>query len=882
MKTKVTFPETARIILKRLILRLGEVVLASAALAALLILIVGTSAARETSADAPNRGLDGGRHEAAMSVDPPCGMPGGTSIDHMETIGAWQVSRGNGAISATSTIVPGLNGQAIRLDYNLGTAKGAWVQLRRDYSSGLDISGGDHLRFYYRGTTTNALEVGLTSRAGENYIASSMNSVTQAPWWTYATWDYRDFLKGDLQPFPDFGDVRAIYVSVTNKDGDVGGAGSLIIDELQYLSVATRTVPSDYEAVTVPLTVTQKAADWIAARQQPSGLLQSWQEEYPRDPAKDFAWLYDQALSLIVLSETNLVKAGQLASTLHTLQNPDGSWYNGYHFTTLNPADMGKPVGANAWLVYALMRYYWRSGDQTARQDALEGADWLAALQRPDGSLPGEALTSLGASPGTEPNLSAWRAFQALRYRAQADRLKTYLTEQAWDSSMGRFLSSGTGYPPRGRYEILLDNQTWGAAFLHAIGRDEDARRVLTYARWTLLVDPPRGGVCGFGGSGPFSVWNEGTLQYIAAHGENSQYYVDQMIAQQAADGGLPGSPDDFAGYKEWLTRMHGVVPTAWLYFAGTGGPFYCAQGPINPPTSAAYHLEDDAADWGAYCEGAPSWDKANATDPSVDGRSLRGGLSGGAAYSNVHFYRHLISEPAANRFTLSLSFYFAPPTTFNNQGSPSVVQALEFTMDKWYQSRRYEFAVQWQNIGSGAPQWRYWDPNRADPWVSVGIADALEGAQWHSFVLEGQISAGKVHYRAVTIDGQRYGIDVTVEPASAPGEPDRLAVAFQLDGNSTETPFDVFVDDVTFIREPDATATPTPTLTPTATPTATHTPTRTPTATRTTTATATPTATSTQTATSTATATPTPTAIPTGQPPFRIYLPYIGRLSTG
>ena len=152
-----------------------------------------------------------------------------------------------------------------------------------------------------------------------------------------------------------------------------------------------------------------------------------------------------------------------------------------------------KPVGANAWMVYALMRYYWRSGNQTAHQDALEGAAWLATLQRPDGSLPGEVITSPGAGAPTEPNLSAWWAFQAAGYRTQADRLKTYLTEQAWDSSMGRFNSSGTSYPPRGRYEILLDNQTWGAAFLHAIGRDEDARRALSYARWTLLVDPPRG-----------------------------------------------------------------------------------------------------------------------------------------------------------------------------------------------------------------------------------------------------------------------------------------------------------------------------------------------------------------------------------------------------
>ena len=193
MKTTATCPETARINLKTLVLRLGGVVLAVATLTALLMFTVSASATREASADVPDPDLDGGRYEAALPVDPPCGMPDGTSIDHMDQIGAWHISRGNGAIYVTPTIVSGLSGQALKLDYNLGTAKGAWVQLRRDYSPGLDISAGDHLRFYYTGTTTNTLEVGLTSGEPANYFASSWSSVTQVPWWTHATWGYRDF-----------------------------------------------------------------------------------------------------------------------------------------------------------------------------------------------------------------------------------------------------------------------------------------------------------------------------------------------------------------------------------------------------------------------------------------------------------------------------------------------------------------------------------------------------------------------------------------------------------------------------------------------------------------------------------------------------------------
>ena len=47
-----------------------------------------------------------------------------------------------------------------------------------------------------------------------------------------------------------------------------------------------------------------------------------------------------------------------------------------------------------------------------------------------------------------------------------------------------------------------------------------------------------------------------------------------QVTSQQAPDGGVPNSPDDFLGYIVWLSRWHGVASTAWLYFAGTGGPF--------------------------------------------------------------------------------------------------------------------------------------------------------------------------------------------------------------------------------------------------------------------------------------------------------------------
>jgi len=218
-------------------------------------------------------------------------------------------------------------------------------------------------------------------------------------------------------------------------------------------------------------------------------------------------------------------------------------------------------------------------------------------------------------------------------------------------------------------------------------------------------------------------------------------------------------------------------------------------------------NLDDDASQWGVFPEvpnqgtPPPTWEIGNVSSPSLDGRSLRCALTGGDPYSNVHCYRNLTADPASNLFTLSMSFYYQPASTFNNVGGPSVVQALEFTMNKWHQGLRYEWALQWDNVDTGAPKWRYWGretPGGPLDWFDLGITGSLAGKKWHSLKLEGEILAGKVHYKRFIIDGQKHPLDIMVSPDST-NEPDKLAVAVQLDGNSTETPYEVFLDQVAF-----------------------------------------------------------------------------------
>jgi hypothetical protein len=239
--------------------------------------------------------------------------------------------------------------------------------------------------------------------------------------------------------------------------------------------------------------------------------------------------------------------------------------------------------------------------------------------------------------------------------------------------------------------------------------------------------------------------------------------------------------------------------------------PMEWSKGPSNPPTSKIHDLDEYAEDWGVFCEGSLMWAKENVPTPSLDGISLRLVITDGAPYSNAHFYRNLLPEPVASAFTLTMPFLFTSTlsTTVgicNNQGGNSVVQALEFSISKWHEDRRYELALQWQNVeetpGDGAPQWRYWDPPQWVP-INPSITQCLEAGQWYTLTLEGEIVDGQVHYHRFAITDTSYILDLTVPSVAAPGEVDRLATAVQLDGNFQVDPYDVFVDKVSFIRKP-------------------------------------------------------------------------------
>lgn len=204
-------------------------------------------------------------------------------------------------------------------------------------------------------------------------------------------------------------------------------------------------------------------------------------------------------------------------------------------------------------------------------------------------------------------------------------------------------------------------------------------------------------------------------------------------------------------------------------------------------PISSATNLDDNASQWGIfYDSGSAMATVTNVAKPSVDGTALEASLLSGHPYVGIHVYRNLPPADIATSFELSLSFRFPNATP---------IQALEFTMNTWVNNQRWEWALQWENIGDGSPPpWRLWI---GSAWQSIGVTQQLSINTWHKLHLKGNISHGQVHYLSFSCDGVSAQLGQNFAPASSQG--DKLAVAVQLDGDSHEDPYQVYIDWVDF-----------------------------------------------------------------------------------
>lgn len=350
--------------------------------------------------------------------------------------------------------------------------------------------------------------------------------------------------------------------------------------------------------------------DWLIGMQdETTGLVESYQgpqDEYGNDLFDGkTGWLYDQALSVIVFTEAGEIeRAKDILERLSILQRYDGSWCDGYWIDIPRIAEYRKYVGANSWVILAIVHYTLKTRDESYLNEAQRCADWILEQQIINAADPnygairgGIEADGSGASwLSTEYNCSAYRALKNLgillednNYINQADYIRDWVVNNVWDNQ--RFIC---GYND---YTEVLDAQT--CAFL-AFEEEEDLdlqtklRQGINWAKDNLIETFSYNGisVIGFkygrfcfwsGNTWPQHIWWEGTAQMVKVFQiledqDNYDEYLNQLFLVQDS-GSVPYSICPYCNQDnpEWPHNLpyNSVSVSAWLYFASSNiNPF--------------------------------------------------------------------------------------------------------------------------------------------------------------------------------------------------------------------------------------------------------------------------------------------------------------------
>jgi len=174
-----------------------------------------------------------------------------------------------------------------------------------------------------------------------------------------------------------------------------------------------------------------------------------------------------------------------------------------------------------------------------------------------------------------------------------------------------------------------------------------------------------------------------------------------------------------------------------------------------------------------------------NQTSPAMDGNSAKFTMGGPTAYSNMLYFNPVAGGNNVSHFTYDLYFYI---------DNPAASQALEFDINQTYGGNRWVWGSECNFNGSG--KWDIWDD--INGWTpTVYDCTPFPANTWIHLVWNVERVGNQVHYISLTVGDQTYNVDTYYQ-----NQPDwtleEIDVAFQMDGNYKQEPYNVWLDKVT------------------------------------------------------------------------------------
>lgn len=178
-----------------------------------------------------------------------------------------------------------------------------------------------------------------------------------------------------------------------------------------------------------------------------------------------------------------------------------------------------------------------------------------------------------------------------------------------------------------------------------------------------------------------------------------------------------------------------------------------------------------------------------NQSTPSRDGSSSKFDIGGPKGYSNALWWKTLNANSSFTHFNYDVWFYI---------DNPNVSQALEFDVNQTINGTRYTWGSECNF--KDTRKWDVWDP-KAGKWVPSQVdCPVFSAATWHHLLWQLERMNGQVHYISLTVDGQVFPVDI-FKNAQTNWAGNEIDVAFQMDGDVKQTPYNVWLNQVTLTQ---------------------------------------------------------------------------------
>lgn len=144
-----------------------------------------------------------------------------------------------------------------------------------------------------------------------------------------------------------------------------------------------------------------------------------------------------------------------------------------------------------------------------------------------------------------------------------------------------------------------------------------------------------------------------------------------------------------------------------------------------------------------------------------------------------------MANNSTVSHFTYDLWFYV---------DHPELSEALEFDLNQSFGGIRYTWGT--ECAFQDSHHWDIWDP-AGFKWVPTNLpCNPFSANTWHHLVWQFERVNHQVHYISVTVDGNTMPVNVYKNPQTN-WNFDDINVAFQLDGDFRQHPYNVWLDQV-------------------------------------------------------------------------------------